>query len=94
MSSWKVRSGVILVKIKGVYLLVADKEARRNCPYIREINEIGAFIWERLEEGKEPDDIGSQLRQEYDVPQEYDLEADINGFFSVLVKYRYLICEA
>ena len=57
MSKWKTRPGVTLTEIHGVFLLAADREAREHCSYIRQINELGALIWECLAEEKDRDEM-------------------------------------
>ena len=86
--------GIILIEIHGVYFLAADKEARKTCPYIREVNEIGAFIWKLLERGSEIPEIILQLRQEYDVPEDCDLEAEVETFIRTLKENHYMINES
>lgn len=90
MSEWKCRSGITLTEICGVYLLVADREAVRECTYVRRVNEIGAFIWEWLSEGRSVSDILSLLREEYDIPTDFDLYADVSRFLSSLSEGHYI----
>lgn len=93
MTGLRVRRGIALVEVFGICLLVADEEARKECPYLRQLNEIGAFIWRQLEEGKEADEIEFLLRDFYDVPESYDLEADLKGFMTSLHKDHYILLE-
>ena len=86
-----VRPGVVLVELYDVNLLIADKKARKYCTYIRGINEIGAFIWRLLDEKKGRSEILSELRREFDVPEGYDLEADVSAFLQDLEENNYLI---
>ncbi len=88
------RPGIALVEIHGVSLLVADKEGRRTCPYVRQLNEIGAFIWKRIKEEKDCPEIVRSLRQEFDIPADCDLEADVEGFLQSLRESHYLVSEA
>ena len=87
----QLQPGVILTEIKGVYLLAADREARKHCAYTKQINEIGAFIWKCLEEKKDPDEIVLQLRKEFDVPVEYDVKSDVAAFLTVLENEHYIV---
>lgn len=89
----KLRPGVILIEIYNCYLLVADKEARKMCGYINEVDEVGAFIWKRLEEGKSHDDILSLLREEYEVPSGVNLDLDVRTFLKALENNHYIISE-
>lgn len=94
MAEGKLRSGVVLTEIKGVFLLVSDKEARKHCAYIRELNEIGAFICRRLVEGCRPAEIPALLRLEYDIPDDCDPGADTEAFLRELRDNGYLTEEA
>lgn len=93
MKGMKTRPGIVLVEIFGVYLLAADEEARKECPYLRQLNEIGAFIWRQLEAGKGTCDILSLILEKYEVPASFDLVADLKGFMRLLQKEHYLISE-
>ena len=94
MNNYTLRPGVVLTNIHGVYLLISDRQARKYCRYIKQLNEIGAFIWEKLEEGRTRDQIIALLRQEYDIPENQNLEADVDVFFSSLLKNHYLITKS
>ena len=93
MSKWKTRPGVTLTEIHGVYLLAADREAREHCSYIRQINELGALIWECLAEEKDREEIIRRIRNEYEIPENFDLRPDIDAFIRKLAGNHYLICE-
>ena len=90
MGEWRCQSGVVLTKICDVYLLISDREAMKECAYVRQVNEIGAFIWERLSEGRSVSDILSLLREEYDIPTDFDLYADVSRFLSSLSEGHYI----
>ena len=91
MGEWECRSGIVLVKICDVYLLVADREAMKECAYVRQINEIGAFIWNKIKEGKREIEICSLIRKEYDVPADCNLKVDVNKFLSALSEGHYIL---
>ena len=86
-----VRPGIELVEIKGVYLLVADREARKQCRYIQRINDVGATIWNALKSGADLNKLCELIRKEYEMPDDYDLIADIISFIDNLKQYRYVI---
>ena len=90
MHDLKCRPGVILTEIHGVYLLAADREARAHCPYLREINELGAFIWSRLSEGVSRDEMIDLIRQEFEVPEDTDLGTDLDEFIESLKEDHYI----
>lgn len=94
MREFLLQPGVTLLKIHGVCLLAADRTARKHCPFVRQVNEIGAFIWEQLEKGADRPAIMDLLRQEFDIPKDCDPEADLDAFLRSLEDNHYLICEA
>ena len=94
MSKLKIQPGVVLTEIHGVYLLVADREARKYCPDIRQINDLGAMIWEEIRAGKSRDETVSRIRQEYEIPEYIDLGTDVDHFVNSLKENHYIICEA
>lgn len=93
MTGWKLRPGVVLVKIQGTHLLACDKEARKCCPYIRPVNELGAFIWKQLEDGKDRFGILSAIREEYDIPADRSVEKDTDAFIRQLMENHYILRE-
>lgn len=94
MTNDKLRPGVVLTEIHGVCFLTADRAARKRCPYIRRVNEIGAFLWKQLEDGADDEAILSHLRSEYEVPENYDLRKDVDAFLQMLKDGHYLLDEA
>ena len=90
MIIYTINPGVVLAEIHGIFLLVADKAARKSCPYIREINELGAFIWRTLEKQINKDDLVRLICQEYDIPINCSLETDIEVYLQSLIDLNYI----
>ena len=93
MNNYIVRPGIVLINIYGTVFLAADREARKKCAFIRELNEVGAFIWTRLEKGDNYDSIVSEVKKEYEVPEEYDIDRDIKIFLKELEDNGYIKSE-
>lgn len=91
MSPYICRKGIVLTEIHGVYLLVSDEDGRKSCAYLREINELGAFIWRLLEKDLSEEEILTCIREAYDLPEEYDLLRDVRAFMKDLEDNNYLI---
>lgn len=85
------RPGIELVEIHEVYLLVADRQARKHCHYVRRINNVGASIWTALKSNTDLNEIERIIRNEYEIPEDYDLEADILNFVDILKQHQYVI---
>ena len=90
MNEWKLQPGIVLVRIQGICFLAADREARKICPPVREINEVGAEIWELMEKGASYMTIFQTIADVYDIPAEFDLEADIRLFIDSLRELHYI----
>ena len=93
MTDWRLRSGVVLVEIHGVYLLAADREARRTCNFVCRVNEIGAFIWQLMSEGKTREEMIDEIQQAYELPEGYDPGEDLDLFIQSLRDNNYIVCE-
>ena len=91
MKNHYLRKGVILIEICGVYLLIADQEARKHCPYIKQINETGAFIWRQIESDNSLDGIISGLQKEYELPDSTDIRSEVNAFIQSLNEVGYIV---
>lgn len=55
MTSYTIQPGIVLARVCGEALLVATREARGKCPYVKELNVTGAYFWTLLEQGMDPD---------------------------------------
>ena len=93
MKRYAVRPGVVLLEIEGIFLLCADREARKACSYVREIDEVSAFIYKEVKKGKDCASIESSIREEYDVPEGTDLLKDILSCIQSLYDNHYLLDE-
>lgn len=91
MKKLRLSPDIVLIQIEDIYFLVAAKNARKVCPYIREIDEVGAFIWRQLEKKTNRQQIAALLREEFLVPEGTDLKADIDEYIYNLKKDHYLI---
>ena len=93
MMVYRRRKGVILAKICGEYLLVASREAREYCPYVNQVNETAALLWELLEKGAGMDELMKRLRERYEMPEDEAARRQVEDFLNILVKNGYVIAE-
>lgn len=91
MKKYVVQNGIWLIEIQGIYLLAADREGRKFCPYLRQLNEVGVFVWKDLEKEKSTDEICSHIRQEFEVPESVDIGKDVISFLELLKECNYVI---
>ncbi|MBQ6221579.1 MAG: PqqD family protein [Solobacterium sp.] len=93
MNRMRIRDGVVLLEIQGTYLLVADKEARKVCRYVREVSETAGFLWKCMEQGMTVEEMTSRLMMEYDIEDSSVPEEDIQLFIEQLQESGYLTVE-
>lgn len=81
----KIKKGYILREVAGNYIVVAVGDAVKNFNGIINLNETGAFLWKRLEEGVTEQQLKSALLEEYEV-EEQVAENDIKAFIGKLTE--------
>ena len=91
MGEMKFKDGVVLLHIHDAYLVVSDKEARKTTPYIREINDTAAMIWQLLEQGYSVEEITDHMMKEYDIEERSLLEEDLRIYIRDMKENGYLI---
>ena len=93
MNNLITRNGVVLLKIKDTYLLVSDKEARKTCRYVLELNDVGAMLWQCLEQGMTEEEMLDRIIDAYDIRDTDAVRADIRTFVRQLAEGGYLASE-
>ncbi|HEX2946624.1 MAG TPA: PqqD family protein [Clostridia bacterium] len=79
----KVKDNLILREIAGSWIIVPVAEMVVEFNGLMNLNESGAFLWKKLSEGAEMDELLSGLLSEYDVDEE-TAKADIQEFVAQL----------
>lgn len=77
----KIKEGFKLRKVAGNYIVIATGKASKEFNGMINLNEVGAFLWERLEKGATKDELVNALLSEYEVPNDIankDVEAFLN----------------
>lgn len=77
MERFTAQPGVVLIEIKGIYMLVSDKQARKHCPYVRCINSTAAFLWDAIRKSPTFEEIINAFKERYDICDTEGLERDI-----------------
>ncbi len=88
-TNYRVHSQVALEEVAGRYFLIAYGEARGKLPYLREINETGAYYWQMAEAGYSTDAMLQAAAEIYDAPPE-TLEKGLTVFLRELCENGYL----
>lgn len=90
---YPVQPGVVLAQICDEYLLVASGDARGKVPYVRKVNQTGAYFWQLLAQGLEDSEIVSRAVQDYHIPQALARKA-LSAFVTSLQSANYLLSPA
>lgn len=79
----KIKQGYVLREVAGNYIVVAVGDAVRNFNGIINLNETGAFLWKKLQEGASAEQLKEAMLEEYEVQAEI-AERDIKAFIDKL----------
>lgn len=90
MNPYRANPGVVLIELKGIFLLVATKEARKHCRYVCPVNSTAAYLWEMIEKGRSYEDILAGFMEKYEIDDVANLEKDIQRCIGQLEKRGYI----
>lgn len=79
----------VLREIAGDYVIIPTGKTVLSFNGLISVNEVGAFLWEQLQEDVTADDLLAAVLKEYDV-DEITAKEDIQDFLDVLVKSNVL----
>jgi hypothetical protein len=79
----KVKEDYLLRNVAGSHIVVPVGEGSLDFSGVITLNEVGAFLWEKLQSNTTEDELLSALLGEYDV-DENTARADISEFISKL----------
>lgn len=80
----KIKKDFILRKMNGMNIVVAVGAAVKNFNGYINLNETGAFLWEKLASGADEDSLTDALVSEYDVDRE-TAARDVRAFLEVII---------
>ena len=84
----KIKEGYILRQIAGEYVVIPSGEDL-DLNLMITLNETGSFLWERLTEGAEEEDLVKALLAEYDV-DEVRARKSVAAFIANLKEHDFL----
>ena len=90
MIRFKPIPGIVLTNICGEYLLVAAKSLRGSVPYLSQLNESSAFLWRRLENGSDEDELIKALLNEYEIEDPASARSAVQRFVEQMLQAGYL----
>ncbi|MBQ8850716.1 MAG: PqqD family protein [Clostridia bacterium] len=79
----KIKNGFVVRSIAGESVVVALGEASKNFNGIIKLNDTGRFLWDKLAEGCEKEELVSAILAEYDIDRA-TAESDIDRFTETL----------
>ena len=83
----KIKNDFMLREVAGNFVVVPVGKASENFRGVINLNEIGAFIWRKIEAGLEESEIATALTEEYNVSLEQAKE-DVSKFINKLVEAK------
>lgn len=93
MVRYRTRTGVILTSICGEYMLVSAKSLQNECPYVTQINETSAFLWQLLMKGATAEELETAVVKEYEVADPALVRRAIRDFLGQMTKMKYLLTD-
>ncbi len=85
----KIDKEFILREIAGDYVIIPTGTTTLEFNGLITVNELGAFIWERLQEETTEEKLIEAIVEEYEVDEE-TAEADLKEFLDILKECRIL----
>ncbi|MBQ3417804.1 MAG: PqqD family protein [Ruminococcus sp.] len=79
----KIKPDFILKNIAGSFVVIPLRSAAVNFNAVIKLSETGAFLWEKLSQGAQKDELVRALLSEYDV-DEATASADVDKFIDKL----------
>ncbi|MCI5530442.1 MAG: PqqD family protein [Blautia sp.] len=90
--NYRIQEGLVMETICGTSLLIATLKARKHCPYVMQLNEAAAYVWEMLFQGKMLDEMAARIADDFEMSEEEANDA-LKSFLLELEKDNYLIIE-
>ena len=88
---WKLKEGIILTTVCGQSFLVRNNSARNGRVSVLNINDSAAFICHRLVKGYSSEEIKRELPNEFEIPENTDIDDLLNEFIKSLEEKGYVL---
>ena len=79
----KIRDGFVVRTVAGESVVIALKEVSKEFNGVIRLNDTGRFLWDKLSEGAETEELVEAILSEYEIDKE-TAEADITRFVDTL----------
>lgn len=84
-----IKGEFVLRQVAGETILIPVNNTALSMNGMAVLNEVGAFLWERLPQAEDAQELVSEILAEYDVDEE-TARADVNEFLNQLKAYHIL----
>lgn len=81
----KLKENYVLRQVLGSWVVLPIGAATVDFNGMLSLNDSGALLWKRLEQGADREDLADVLTAEYDVSRQQAL-ADVDEFYDILVR--------
>ena len=81
----KIKEGFILREVAGNFIVVAVGKMAKNFNGMINLNQTGALLWRKMQEGSDVEGLKNALLAEYEI-DEVTAEKDAKAFIDKLVK--------
>lgn len=92
MKQYKIRPGVVLLEVCGEHLLVATRDARDTCPYLTQISDDTAVLWQLLDQESRAPALTRAFSEKLGLEPK-DCFLRFTGILSKLIKTGYVLAE-
>ena len=92
MKKIKVHPGVVLLSVCDEHLLISTLEARKELPYIQQINSAAAYYWKLLEQDTDIKIIVDKAAEKFNMPK-IKAFITVNNFINKLAETGYVTVQ-
>ena len=92
MKKIKVHPGVVLLSVCDEHLLISTLEARKDLPYIQQINSAADYYWKLLEQDTDIKIIVDKAAEKFNMPK-IKAFITVNNFINKLAETGYVTVQ-
>ena len=86
---YRIQKGLVRESICGQNVLIATIEAREKCPYLTQLNDDSAFIWDMLAAGQDTDEMITAVIEKYGISKQEASEG-LEQFLNEMQKKHFI----
>lgn len=89
--NWKLREGIIITTVCGKSFLVSSDSTGNGRISAVYVNHSAAFICRKLKDGYSPEEIKKELFDEFEIPEDTDVDVRMNELINDLEEQGYIV---